>query len=83
MKMKSLVIVNYNVTVKKQSNFAHTAHHARIAGNNRRLCCYNKTRTHSLLSFAGGNLVFFKLGDILIGVKAIFGDLSEVDTRYW
>ncbi|KAL4462271.1 hypothetical protein ABPG72_001064 [Tetrahymena utriculariae] len=36
MKMKSLVIVNYNVTVKQQSNFAHTAHHARKVNNSGR-----------------------------------------------
>jgi len=29
MKLKSLVIVNYYVTVNAMSNFAHTAHHAR------------------------------------------------------
>ena len=29
MKLKSLVIVNYHVTVNKKINFAHTAHHAR------------------------------------------------------
>lgn len=45
MKMKSLVIVNYNVTVKKKSNFAHTAHHARkvdSSGRFKRLCIKKK-----------------------------------------
>jgi len=38
MKMKSLVIVDYNATVNEKSGFAHTAHHARKILKARKLC---------------------------------------------
>jgi len=68
MKLKSLVIVNYYVTVNVMSNFAHTAHHAR------KVITVGKFNYFFLI-------YIFYVKKLL--VDNVDGYLSEVDTRYW
>lgn len=72
--------------MNEKSNFAHTAHHARRIKLARRLVCalfiyvYVSINLHNYILFA---VHLYVLAYKCKNDESSFGDMSEVDTRYW